>query len=290
MVVPNFIIAGASKTGSVWLNQCLSEHPQVFVTPGSPDYFSLRYHRGDDWYRARFDEHQNQSAIGEKSTSYFCSEAAPARIQAWNPGMRLLFVLRDPVRRAYSHYCMQLRSGLASDRIEEELRPGQELVDEGLYFRNISRFLEYFPQSQVHVLIYDDLQRDPAGFLRQIFSCLDVDPEFHPSLTERPFHVTKSRPRFQRLFNTAVTASNWLGSRSRLCGGLLLEARKRGLVDWLHRLNRGPDFPLLTPGHARRLAEHFQDDARRLSDWLGRDVTTWLSPYLAPPADRSRAA
>ena len=108
--LPDFMLIGAMKSGTTTLHAYLSRHPGLFLcTPKEPGFFSRdeRYARGLDWYRELFTDAQPEQLCGEASTCYsrwpHFENAAP-RIAADVPGAKLLYITRDPVERAYSHY------------------------------------------------------------------------------------------------------------------------------------------------------------------------------------------
>lgn len=126
--LPDFIIGGAPKCGTTSLHFILARHPLVGIPDdevhffdaddpvGHPDFLFERrgglewYDPRPDhpeamaWYASRFAELSDRPVIGEDSTIYLQSEVAPARIDALLPDVRLVFMLRDPVKRAYSQY------------------------------------------------------------------------------------------------------------------------------------------------------------------------------------------
>jgi hypothetical protein len=291
--LPNFLVVGAAKAGTTWLHACCDEHPEVFVPALKEiNYFSRQYHQGLDWYASFFRAAGAAKAVGEISPSYLVTPEVPSRIQAWNPAVRLLFVLRDPIERAYSHYCMLLRAGAVGERPEEVLTGDHRLVIEGLYSNHLQRFLECFSWSQICVLIYEDLRRDSIGFLRQAFGFLGVDPEFRPSVLGRPFHARQARPRYPRTYNALVLAAKWIGNRSGLGKRWIERFRRRGYAEPFHRLNRGPGFPPLSPELRARLAEFYAEDVGRLSVWLERDLSFWLQedPATTPGVSAAEAS
>ena len=278
-MLPNFLICGASKSGSEWLQRCLAEHPEVFISFKAANFFDLFHDKGQKWYESCFSEWSGEKAVGEKSTTYIISPKVPERIHKCIPSVKLLFVLREPVERAYSHYKMQLRASDVSGRIEQVLMPGQALVEEGRYFLQISRFLEYFNPSQIKVLLYDDLQYDKKLFLNEIFSFLQISTDFEPSLTSKKFHVTKSRPRWPYLFNSLVKLTQKLSQSSRIGSSFIEFIRRKGWVNLFHTINRGPSFPQMTMNHKKMLSQYYHDDTLALSEWLGRDLSGWLDKY-----------
>lgn len=116
---PNFLGVGASKSATSWVHTCMEEHPEIFV-PSEKEihFFNYNYEKGFDWYESFFHEGIGKKAIGEIS-GYLITPGVPQRIYDYNPDMRLLFFLRNPIDRAYSHYCMDLRSARVSEDIDQ---------------------------------------------------------------------------------------------------------------------------------------------------------------------------
>jgi hypothetical protein len=281
MRYPNFLGVGAGKTGTSWLHACLEEHPEVRVSlKKEVNYFSDHYGLGERWYLAQFPEVGAAKAVGELSPSYMIDPAVPERIAAFHPDMLLLFMFRDPVDRAYSHYCMNLRLGVLSDDVDRELVPGTRFVDEGDYVRHLAAFDRFFPDHQLFLSLYDDLKEDPADYWRKTLVFLGVDPSVVPSLVQQAYHVRKPRPRSVRLFRAVVASARYLTNRSRHARQLLDVARRRGVVDWFHRANQGPEFPPLPKHTARRLAEHYAPGVEALGARLGRDLSGWTTRHL----------
>ena len=107
-VKPTFLIIGAPKTGTTSLWALLSEHPDVFVFPWKgTQFFSKRYDWGFAWYESLFDEGSDATAIGESSANYSLGPSdspVPQRIADYLPGVRLIYMVRNPLERIESHY------------------------------------------------------------------------------------------------------------------------------------------------------------------------------------------
>ena len=154
--LPNFIVVGAAKAGTTSIYQYLSQHPQVYLSPiKETNYFAkdipldkIRkdYYKGGEldvaayvatnleeqihiafvsqWehYQKLYKNVKDQKAIGEISNSYLHSSVAAKEIYAVNPDMKIIMILRDPIKRAFSHYKMTLRVGLVKDTFYEEVQ------------------------------------------------------------------------------------------------------------------------------------------------------------------------
>jgi hypothetical protein len=275
---PSFFIVGVSKAGTEWLKLCLKKHPEIFIPDGpNPNYFSHKFSRGEEWYMSLFEQAKNEKELGEKSTSYIIYPQSAKRIYNYNPNAKIIFVLRDPVERAFSHYKMKLRRGDVGENVDSVLSKKSPLVQEGLYTKHTSRYLDYFDDSKVHILLFDDLEDNPIQFIMKIYSILGVNSDFIPKMAHQRYHVTKSRPRFQRLYNTLVAVIRKLRRQSYWANRGIEFLRKKGYVNMFHRLNRGKPFPELSDKKREELGEFYREDINKLERMIDRDLSHWCS-------------
>src|SRR4051794_23521597 len=93
-----FSVIGAGKAGTTWLFEVLEAHPDVSMARAKETmFFDEHFHRGVDWYHSLFSSDGTPTAVGEVSNSYLAAPRAPARMASYNPNMRLVALLRDPV-------------------------------------------------------------------------------------------------------------------------------------------------------------------------------------------------
>ena len=108
---PNFFIGGAGKSGTTTLYEYLSRMPDIYMSGKEPDFFSRnfeklsseRYDQVEKDYLKNFEIVKNEKIIGEAS-GYIQSHVAAKNIREKSPNAKILFTLRDPVERAFSHY------------------------------------------------------------------------------------------------------------------------------------------------------------------------------------------
>ncbi len=273
--VPDFLIAGAPRSGTGWMLSCLKEHPEVYVPDHEINYFSYEYDRSAEWYRDHFVDCAFGQRSGEKSPSYLAHPESPARIYDWNPDVRLIFSLRQPVERAYAVYCMLLQNPHydVGEDVENELTPDASMVEAGRYFEHLQRYRAHFPDEQIHVLVFNDLKEDASQFVRQLFRAVGVDESFAPSQLNRKYGQRKQwgGPVWSVLQELSIR----LTRMSRGARQVIQWARRSGYTEWIHRLRPGKEYPDLPQRVRERLNRYYADDMDRLRSYLGRELADW---------------
>jgi len=292
-MLPTFLGIGAPKSATTWLFHCLQEHPEIFVAEvKETDYFTWRFNltpRSD--YERHFDAVTDESAVGEISTSYLHSCSAPERAYAVLPGARLFVSLRNPVDQVYSHFWHLLRQNFHQS---QRSRPGSfeqaldmypdRLLGTACYHEHLSRWLDYYDASQLHIILYSDISDLPGQTLRKLFGFLGVDESFCPSfLDEKGRSVRKgSAPRgrlWETLYNTLydfLTSYAYTPLR-RLIGDHRAERIKNALQvrEGMEALFRSKGYPEMRSQTRRELRNYFAVDIQRLECLIERDLQHW---------------
>lgn len=185
----DFIIFGAAKCATTWLQQSLVQTPSIYMPGPELHFFSREYERGMGWYREQFEGFEQATLIGEKSNSYLTVPEAAARIRDYAPDARLILQMRDPVQRAYSDYCMLFRRGEVSGRIEDHLNPeqaaDQRFLADGLYAHHLARFYDLFPAGQILLLAFEDIRLNPKGNLDKVSRHLGIQGTLEPPVKKK---------------------------------------------------------------------------------------------------------
>ena len=191
MLCPDFLVIAPPKTGSTWLAANLRCHPQLFV-PALKEckYFSSFFKWFDlSWYLDQFSPGVDR-VKGEASPSYALLPVSRIRlIRRLLPQVKLIFLMRDPVARAWSHAKHNFRYREASFTgctADFEAVTDRQWCDNfahdwplanGDYLGQLRRWLSVFPREQLYVGFYESIVRQPETLLRDLFSFLGVDPE-----------------------------------------------------------------------------------------------------------------
>jgi len=171
MTRPDFLIIGAMKCGTSTLQAQLAAQPGIFMTtPKEPNYFSddAVFARGPAWYAGLFDGAAPGDLTGEASTHYAKLPTHPAtidRLAAVQPAPKLIYLIRDPVARAVSHYIHEWSLGAMSGDIDAAFDAHPELVDYGRYGYQVAPWVDRFGAASVLVSSLEAMTRDPQDLL-----------------------------------------------------------------------------------------------------------------------------
>jgi hypothetical protein len=210
--LPDAVILGAMKSGTTSLHYYLVQHPRV-IEPQRKEvhFFDVNFGRGEAWYRAHFGLASEPGLNLDRSPYYLFHPAVPQRLHALLPGARLIVLLRDPVRRAYSHYWHERDKGRERLSFEDAIAAEPErlgadaarLADgslersyahqhysylaRGRYAEQLERWFMVFPRTQFLVLRFEDLVQDPLATLNTTLGFLGLSPlesvDFEPRNT-----------------------------------------------------------------------------------------------------------
>lgn len=268
-MLPNFLVIGAPRCGTTWISENLRRHPDIFMPQiKEVHFFDRHYEEGLQRYESFFEGWKGQKAVGEATPDYmhgaYSSVDIPSLIKHHLPQAKLVASLRNPIDRAYSRYWnskakFEKNSALS---FEEKLADRPEFLEEGCYVDQLRRFYELFPREQILVLLYDDLEKDPSNFIRQIYVFLGVDPDVSSSFEHARI-------------NTASGKANL--ARSKLLYHLTRVLSRADLHNLATRLARynSVQQPKMSDQTRRRLVEQYRAKNQELAQLIGRDLSHW---------------
>jgi hypothetical protein len=211
-VLPHFLVIGAQKSGTTSLYRGLARHPEVVRSRHKElHYFDREHARGRRWYERQLASPLRvwarrlagrRTLCGEATPAYLALPDVPARVRALLPDVRLVALLRDPTRRAISHYHHRARNHGESRPIAEvldaELRHAEQhdesslpplgYLARGHYAVQLERWLACYPRAQILVLPAEPFYADPAPTLRRVAEFVGLAP-LDPRRDPGPFRV-----------------------------------------------------------------------------------------------------
>jgi hypothetical protein len=282
--LPTFLIIGAVKAGTTSLHHYLDQHPEIQMSAvketnffsGAADGVPYPVSRVDslDAYERLFDP--AFAVRGEASPGYSNHprrEGVPERIEALLPEVKLVYIVRDPIARAISHFQMQV--GLSEERrpaaeaLTDLSEPRTSYLQPGLYATQLELYLRRFPQEQILIVDQADLRADRAPTLRQVFDFLGVTGEVDPARFEEELMSANQwraySPAYRRLRGAIAPMLRRLPQS--------LRDSLRGSVE--HAIWPPLEKPEIDASLRARLEEIYGGEVERFRALTGKTFPTW---------------
>ncbi|MCA9311955.1 MAG: sulfotransferase [Phycisphaerales bacterium] len=292
MTLPNFIIGGAAKCASTSLHAYLDEHPEVAMSRPKQTHFwdtDTLYSRGLEHYATYFAHVTDEKAVGETTPSYMHGRYIAERIKAGIPDIRMIFIFRDPVKRAYSNYWHGYRKGRVVGSFADTLdNPDcRHFWERGRYAKFLEDCFDVFGRERCHLLLTEQLNKQPHETLEKIWRFLEVDPAFRCAIAgeRRNTHRIPRSMALQRFAYLHLSAAGKPEDNSQYDEDGNLEIHFKYRRFWrarkfatgvINRFNmKDADYPPLDEDTAQRARMKFVDDNRRFADLTGIDIHQW---------------
>lgn len=295
--MPDFLVIGAMKGGSTSLFRMLAQHPQIFMCePKEPGFFSRpeRFARGFGWYAAQFAGARPGQLAGEASTCYSRAphfSDVPALVAQHLPHVKLVYQLRHPVERAYSHYRHLMEERIAQGTgpvvsLRTALDEVPEILDASRYAMQLERYLAHFARDRIHVMTLDDLRAKPAETWVALQCFLGVavvqDLDADALRVDNEYEAKVARDGMRGIIRRLRGLPGWQVAKR-----LLPKPLRGGVRGWLMR----PDVALrwqrgrvakhrshlspLDPETRAVMVGALADDSKALEALLGRSLPDW---------------
>ena len=307
-ILPNFIIGGAMKSGTSTMHAMLGQHPKIFIPTEELGFFDIdniiehydfsffdpktkQWTTQDmdenpkllwDWYSSKFKEGKGKLR-GEDSTSYLTSKFAAERIGMQDEDIKLIFMLRQPSKRAYSNYHHLVRAGIIAHSFEDVLQFQPNLVlRRSSYKDQLEAYYRFIPKKNIKVVVFEDLIEDPKKILSEVCDFLGVaSDELDPAIFETHSNAGKfpvfNRPQllknhwFRRYGNSFNLKSLPLKApRSVVKRTMMskLATRLLGIVNPLRAKKAAP----MNPATKKFLDSYFQKELAGLDELVGQRI------------------
>ncbi|SHI37907.1 Sulfotransferase domain-containing protein [Mesonia phycicola] len=210
-VKPTFLIIGAQKGGTTSLHEYLVQHPEILgSTTKELHFFDKEEEIIISEYHKHFPRKYFTNYISFESTPrYLYYPNVAEKLYRYNSNFKLIILLRDPAKRAYSAWNMymqmknskvvmkmfkeeedknsnfKLYSFINDNKnskfehwIEQEIKFSNllepSILKRGYYVNQIEEYLKYFNQNQLLILSSKELKINLTQSLDKIFQFLDV--------------------------------------------------------------------------------------------------------------------
>ena len=283
---PNLFIVGAPKAGTTAIFDAFRSSGKMFLPAVKElNFFSREdlerhgsyyqdFRVGDmGAYLKLFNSRQAFPYRVDASTSYFTYPKTAQRIKEFNPDSKIIILLRDPIERAYSHYQMDKRMGLAPLSLEEYIGNKQDhpahfrqYVTNSCFHEHCRRFLSLFGEEAVYFLRVGKMKEDLPG----LFKFLDLD--------QVPEAAGRRRNEFKVPKNAIAQA---LTSNRRLVSNLKKWVPQM-VIDLINpHLYKRQSYRPMSPSERELLLHEVAPDFRELKELLRHmELNHWLTYKL----------
>jgi hypothetical protein len=196
---PNLFIPGAAKSGTSTLHDLLHLHDNICMSSAKEPFyfvnenFSSHVDKFNSDYEILFSEKPNAIYKGESSSAYMLFPNFIERVKTHIKSKpKFIFILRNPIDRLYSHYwylkglgseSLNFKEAVLNDKtieptMSDRLDEGKfkNYFQYGLYGKWLSKFYEAFDESQIKIIVFEDLKQNPQMVMKDCFEFLGLEP------------------------------------------------------------------------------------------------------------------
>ena len=245
--LPDYLIIGASRSGTTSLFEYLMKHPNVeYPTTKQVHYFDKYHTFGKNWYRIHFPLKWKKGISGDATPYYLNNPHAAKRAFELIPSTKIIVMLRNPVDRAYSQYFLEFNGKNENLTFEKAIEKEDERInkefeameknenyysekyntfsylDSGKYEKHLKKWFDYFPISQFLFIKSEDFYENTSKIFPKILDFLNLPkynlPEYKVFRAEKYSEMESElrkkleiyfEPYNQQLYNLIGTNFDW---------------------------------------------------------------------------------
>jgi hypothetical protein len=192
--IVDFIIIGAQKAGTTALSLNIGKHPDIYINnnknPAFSEvhFFDINFKKGIEWYKKKFN--YSKKMVGEKTPELMYLDWTFPLIQAVNPYVKLIIILRNPILRAYSAWKHAKKNFNEIRNFEDSIKDKSissqnktfytsqfHYLQRGLYYQQIAELVKWFPRDNLLILIQENVIKNMTREYNKVYNFLNL-PEF----------------------------------------------------------------------------------------------------------------
>ncbi|RLD27263.1 MAG: hypothetical protein DRI75_09955 [Bacteroidetes bacterium] len=299
----NLFIVGAAKSGTTSLYNYLNQHPDVyFPNVKEPNYYAaiesedslvykkpkenVFYHnkiiKDQDNYFSLYKNSYKYKIIGDASPSYLWDTNSSQKIYSDFPESKILIILRNPINRAFSHYLMNIKSGVEKEddffkalKRDENTHPkvwgdGKVMLykELGMYYPQVNSYYDVFDKENIKVIIYEEFFEDTKKGMSSVLEFLEISD------------FNKNEVDFDKVYNVYKSPNGKLSKtllRHRTKFNFIRRFTPNRLKYFLQNkiLFKNSSKPKMGNEAYSYLLRAFQQDIMNLEGLLNRDLDGW---------------
>ena len=274
----DFMILGAQKAGTTTLFQILDSHPHLSgCTEKEPHFFS----KTKDWkgelssYEALYQKGEGLRYF-EASTSYTNYPLENLNIwedlYAYNPSMKFIYIVRNPIDRIRSAYTHYFQRGYAKESIEKEIVSNPAYLAISRYYSQIMPYIKTFGREQVFLIDFDELLKNRKQVIFQLSEFLDLDFNLFGDFDN--VHANKSIGGYKsdHRFDNPPFPLNLIKKASPNTWKAMTFNRKSYFMK---------EKPQIAPAYQEMILNVLEWEIKEMENLMGSDFSKWKKAVLA---------
>ena len=275
MILPDFLIVGAQKAGTTTLYDVLNKHPEVNMSLIKEiNFFTSNRKRlkGLDYYSSFFKTpNKKQKITGEASPGYMNYDGIPEMIKDNLGSIKIVMMLRDPIKRAFSQYWDNRRhlseslceSEIIEKYLTDKYSPNSKgYFSRGVYIKYIKEYLKYFKKENIHIIILEELIHEPETKLKELYDFLGIS-------------TSKETLKISKASNSSIIWNNklYLYFLNNPSKNIFLPKRFRRFLFFGKKTNYKYALPSIED--VKILQDFYEPWNKKLESFLGRKMLYW---------------
>ncbi len=302
-IKPDFLIVGAQKCGTSWLWSMLKQHPGTDLpSKKEPHFFSKtnNYRKGMDYYLSAFKHLDPSKVTGEASTSYLYDKVRlnvhlelrdikpdnslptiPELITRELPDIKIIILLRDPVKRAVSAHYHHIKSNIYSPFVKFrdaiERYPNRITVGFGQYLKYVKLWKKFVSPERMRIFVFEeDVRECPTDTMQAVFQLLGLDMDFIPKNLTRPVHRRMGwSNQLINYYANLILKNPDDANISNKAGGFLKKKKMPGFIDKIaYKIT-----PMISREDIDYLRSLYLPEKEELEKEIGRSLDCWTYDY-----------
>lgn len=274
----DFMIVGAMKSGTSSLADILRSHKDIcFSHPKEPRFFvNKEWKKALEAYHGLFSI--SDKLWGEGSTGYTLRDIETTKriakdIYSYNPKMKFIYILRDPITRIESHYLHFYGRSVEALPFDMAIRKSNRYIQTSSYYSQIQSYIDLFGRDQVLICFFEDLKNDTLrlAMLNDIATFLNISPnrfELYNSVNNVSSKVRRNSIKIDKLLNNKFLQT---------VKGVVPLHFRTNLAKWLYKLTKKKPIarPKASESDIRYLMEYIRIEVEAIEKLTNRDLTQW---------------
>ena len=288
----DFMIAGFQKSATTKLKEMIGSNHSVSIhnTEEMTHFINKKDFdpRSNEFLSEYYQNINSQKVIGAKSVSVVIDVDYIKNLYDYNSNCKIILVLRNPIKRAYSAYWYCRRMGWEEDiGFEDALKKNRheyhheiskrncDYINQGFYVNHIRNLYEYFPKERVKIYILEEDFKDLNKLNLDVCSFLEIHPSLLSMNEKSKMSNSSALPIFSPLTKILRNKSLLSHYIKKMSPGFFIRAI-RELKEFIIKLNESSHIPGNIPNSAdTKLKSIFSQKNKELEILISRDLSVW---------------